>query len=391
MHNTSTSHALHSKMRRSSHRGFNLIEVTLSMTFFAFAFAATMLGAQSMALANMNATRLQEENNAVNGLIHSIDFHNPDVEVRYDVSSTKSSLALNNNQKTLYTLNVYSEPLYPDIKIADVALYRSPNATTAYRHIRKTFNLMNECHNYGATELTQAGDIPCTPLHVGNAGTYTSMLTTNPGLSRTNYAYASTTSYTAPGGGIATQQGGGTTSFNPEVDNVWSGIQSAGGAGGTGNMFDFNATAYTNGSALSDVQKTGYQFNRGSFFGDGSNLRILMPASSGAFGAANTTTAYRYTLEVGTVVATSGYKIRVIPLASNASDITKGVGYLDFPATANNQALTIRVDNMRPYHDPVSDRPHIGVAIQYVDSTGSTQRVEDPKITHVIKRPYVGG
>lgn len=384
---TSKNHLLQPRLQT---RGFNLIEVMLSMAFFAFAFAATILGAQSMALANLNATRLQEENNAVNGLINSINFQNPDVEVRYDVTPTKSSLALSNNQKALYSLNVYSDPLYPDIKIADVGLYRTPNAATAYRHIRKTFSVMSECYNFGATELTQVGDVKCIPLHVGNAGTYTSMLTTNPGLSRTNYAYASSTPFTAPGGAITTQQNSSINAFNPEVDNVWGGINTPGGASGTGNKFDFNLTAYT-GSALSDVQKTGYEFNRGSFFGDGSNLRILMPASSGVLGVNANNSNFRYSLEVGTVVATGGNKIRVIPLASNASDITSGAGFLEFASSTNNETLTIRIDNLRPYHDAISDRPHVGVAIQYVNSAGSTQRVENPKITHVVKRPYYGG
>jgi hypothetical protein len=375
-------------------RGFNLIEVMLSLTFFAIAFSATMLGAQSLATANLNATQMQEENNAMLGIMNSIDFRNLDVEARYDVTATRQPLLLPNKQTIYYTLNVYSEPLFPDVKIADVALYRTPNAATAFRHMRKSVTLLAECHNYGAETPVQMGDLMCTPVRVSHPSTHNADLTARPNYTSVNNAYATATAYSAPGGSILTEQTGGAGSFNPELDNVWGGINSGFGPGATtANKFDFGATQYTNAAATSPLQRTGYAFNKDYFFAtDNTNVRVMFPASSGALNTAgNNATPFRYDLEIGVVVPLATQKVRVYPLASNASDLTSGVGYLEYEAKSNNQDMTIRLQNLRPFHDTLSDRPHIGAALLYTNEDGTTLRVANPVLTYAIKRPHVGG
>jgi|GEM_PF-5664190 len=391
-------------------RGFNLIEVMLSLVFFALAFSAMMVGTQSIIQANLTASDLHAENSAIASVLNDVDYRSLGVEAQWDVGLTRRGLNITETnttgasttaKKLFYQLNVYSQPQSADIKIADLIVYKSLTGGQPYRRIQRKVSLLNECHNYGATQNVSYGDLICAPVPVANnLGAYTAIAD----IMNVNRSSARETAYTLTGGAFNTQQTN-LSLFNPETDNVWGGIVPPAGAMftdagplGTQRLFSYAPnllTSTTLGTNESRVLNTGMMFNSASTTGPQNiNVTLLMPASSDLSTPTrlNSTetvgAAFRYNLEIGVFVATAGEKVRVYPNAANAPELTGGLGYIDVQATSNNQHMTIRLDNVQPLHHPESDRPFVGASLLMVAANGTTLNPSNVNVTHMIKRPH---
>ena len=390
---------------------FNLIEVALALTFFGISFSALLLGVQSIITANLEASQIFAENTAVDTLLNGIDFYRLDVEARHDISATKLPMIIANSsnggnpKRLFYDLNVYSEPSYPDIKIADLTLYKRPNTTQVYRRFQRKINLNAECHNYGATSVVRYNGLPCIPVPSATATTYNAVANT---ISAANRAYSSTTAYTGNGASMLNQQTD-LTLYNPENDNVWGGIITPTDIDAA-SMFDYDAVGTLGGGGILPVS-TNPLFNTGLVFDNVNqepttspyplaNVRLVMPASSNTINADINNSAFRYSLEFGVFLRSANSILRVYPIASNEDELTNSIGYLEYRAENANRQLNVRLDNVRPTHDDVTDRPIVGVALLVLNqATGTTVNgvttrgavtfnTEDVVVTHMIKRPY---
>ncbi len=398
---------------RFSHKqyGFNLVEVALALTFFGISFSALLLGVQSIISANLEASQVHAENTAANEVLNEVDFYRLDVEARYDISPVRQQIVIasdgtpTNAKRLFYDLNVYSEPNYPDIKIADLTLYKRLNTNQVYRRFQRKLNLNTECHNYGATAVVRYNGLSCIPVPAATAMTYTTVATTT---SAANRAYSSATAYTGSGGSMPTQQTN-LALYNPENDNVWGGIVTPTAIDVAG-MFDYDAVGAVGGGGILPVSmnplfNTGLVFdraNRESAAGSypNANARLVMPVSSNTINTTINNSAFRYSIEFGVFLTSANAILRVYPIVSNVQELTNSIGYLEYRAESANRQLNVRLDNLRPTHDDFTDRPIIGVALLVLNqangtTTGGvttpgaiTQNSENVVVTHMIKRPY---
>ncbi|XVJ51730.1 MAG: hypothetical protein HEQ32_06495 [Vampirovibrio sp.] len=377
-------------------QAFNLIEVSLSLVFFGLAFSALLLGVQSIIAGNLDATQMGAENIAVNEILNGIDFYRLDVERQFDITANKKSIAIGNNannKKLFYQLNVYSQAQYPDIKIADLTLYKSANTNTIYRQFQRKMNLTTECHNYGATQVLKYNDVTCIPVPTATDATSyaTASLT-----STVNRANSTETDYTGTGTDFFLMNAD-LTLFEPKNENVWGGfiVGSNTTANGTeqGNYFDYDTTLVTPINDPNSVLGTGMKFSKANKEPTtNTNVRLVMPASSNTFQSNMINSNYRYSVEFGASLTTSDY-LRVYPICQNATAVGNGLAYIDYPMVAN-QIKIIRLDNLIPGYDIKTDRGIVGVNLLAVskDSSGViTYNTSDVTVTHMIKRPYSEG
>ncbi len=388
------------------HDGFNLVEVALALTFFGISFSALLLGVQSIITANLAASQVHAENTAVNNVLNGIDFYRLDVEARHDVTSVRQQIIIasngnNNNAKRLFfDLNVYSQPNYPDIKIADLTLYKRLNTNQVYRRFQRKLTLNTECHNYGATRVVRYNGLSCIPVPAAIAATYASVAATT---SAANRAYSSVTAYTGTGASMSAQQAN-LALYNPENDNVWGGIVTPTDIDVAG-MFDYDAVQAVLPTSTNPLFNTGLSFNRANQELNTppyprANVRLVMPASSDTINATIATSSFRYSLEFGVFLTSADAILRVYPIASNVNELTNSIGFLEYRAENASRQLNVRLDNLRPAHDDVTDRPIVGVALlvlnQAVGTTSNgvttpgaiTFNSENVVVTHMIKRPY---
>jgi hypothetical protein len=133
------------------------------------------------------------------------------------------------------------------------------------------------------------------------------------------------------------------------------------------------------------------------------NVRLVMPASSDTINTTINTSLFRYSLEVGVLLRNANAILRVYPIASNVAELTNSIGFLEYRAENANRLLTVRIDDLRPMHDDVTDRPIVGVALlvlnqppqaastttNQISAPGAiTSNSEDVVVTHMIKRLY---
>ncbi len=382
--------------------GFNLIEVALALMFFGISFSALLMGTQSIISANLDSTQMMNENEAINRFFNSVNFYTVDVERRFDITPIRQTLAVQGGKRLFYTLNVYSEPNFSDIKIAELVLYKRPNAgSPVYRRVQRKIDMTNECYNFGGTRPETFAGLNCIPLPV----------TPNANITEVNRFGIATTAYTAAADVFPAKL----NSFNPENDNVWGGIQRpvaptlfdtvdaytdgtiltmanpiARSAYGVSNTTSETASDVCNGAALSTC---GIE-NTPPITPTGINVRLLMPASSDRLGSDITNSAFRYSLEVGARVPTAGHRIRAYPICSNIDELTVGDnGFLEFPRPTAGNNVTIRMDNLRPFYDRVSGRPVVGVGLLVVriNADGTVSRNVAPvNVTYMVKRLYTG-
>jgi hypothetical protein len=393
------------------HYGFNLVEIALALTFFGISFSALLLGVQSIITANLEASQLHAENTAANEVLNRIDFYRLDVEARNDISPTRQQIIIAsdgnaaNSKKLYFDLNVYSEPNFPDIKIADLTFYKRLNTNQVYRRFQRKMNLNNECHNYGATAVVRYNGMSCIPVPAATAATYAGVATTT---SAANRAFSSATAYTGSGGTMPDQQNN-LALYNPENDNVWGGIVTPTDIDVAG-MFDYDVVGAVGGGGILPVSlnplfNTGLVFDRANQEPNASpypraNARLVMPASSDTINSNINNSAFRYTLEFGVFLTSADAILRVYPIASNVQELTNGSNFLEYRAETANRQLNVRLDNLRPTHDDFTDRPIVGVALlvlnQAVGTTTSgvmtpgaiTQNSENVVVTHMIKSLY---
>jgi hypothetical protein len=393
------------------HYGFNLVEIALALTFFGISFSALLLGVQSIITANLEASQVHAENTAANEVLNRIDFYRLDVEARNDISPTRQQIIIASNgntansKKLYFDLNVYSEPNFPDIKIADLTFYKRLNTNQVYRRFQRKMNLNNECHNYGATAVVRYNGMSCIPVPAATAATYAGVATTT---SAANRAFSSATAYTGSGGTMPDQQNN-LALYNPENDNVWGGIVTPTDIDVAG-MFDYDVVGAVGGGGILPVSlnplfNTGLVFDRANQEPNASpypraNARLVMPASSDTINSNINNSAFRYTLEFGVFLTSANAILRVYPIASNVQELTNGSNFLEYRAETANRQLNVRLDNLRPTHDDFTDRPIVGVALlvlnQAVGTTTSgvmtpgaiTQNSENVVVTHMIKSLY---
>jgi hypothetical protein len=393
------------------HYGFNLVEIALALTFFGISFSALLLGVQSIITANLEASQVHAENTAANEVLNRIDFYRLDVEARNDISPTRQQIIIAsdgnaaNSKKLYFDLNVYSEPNFPDIKIADLTFYKRLNTNQVYRRFQRKMNLNNECHNYGATAVVRYNGMSCIPVPAATAATYAGVATTT---SAANRAFSSATAYTGSGGTMPDQQNN-LALYNPENDNVWGGIVTPTDIDVAG-MFDYDVVGAVGGGGILPVSlnplfNTGLVFDRANQEPNASpypraNARLVMPASSDTINSNINNSAFRYTLEFGVFLTSANAILRVYPIASNVQELTNGSNFLEYRAETANRQLNVRLDNLRPTHDDFTDRPIVGVALlvlnQAVGTTTSgvmtpgaiTQNSENVVVTHMIKSLY---
>ena len=389
---------------RFSHKqyGFNLVEVALALTFFGISFSALLLGVQSIITANLQASQVHAENNAVNDVLNRIDFYRLDVEALNDLATARQQMIVRNNgnaansQRLFYDLNVYSQPRYPDIKIAELTLYKRANATQVYRRFQRKMNLNTECHNYGATTVVQINGLTCIPVP-----------------STAKRASSSETAYTGTGTGTAmANQQVDLALFNPRNDNVWGGFITTTVTNPT------IATTPTDPASVGGIlpASTNPLLDRGLIFSSAAanqeaatspypqaNVRLVMPASSDTINTTINNSLFRYSLEVGVLLTKANAILRVYPIASSVAELTNSIGFLEYRAENDNRMLTVRIDDLRPMHDDVTDRPIVGVALlvlnqppqaastteNQISAPGAiTSNSEDVVVTHMIKRLY---
>jgi hypothetical protein len=393
------------------HYGFNLVEIALALTFFGISFSALLLGVQSIITANLEASQVHAENTAANEVLNRIDFYRLDVEARNDISPTRQQIIIAsdgnaaNSKKLYFDLNVYSEPNFPDIKIADLTFYKRLNTNQVYRRFQRKMNLNNECHNYGATAVVRYNGMSCIPVPAATAATYAGVATTT---SAANRAFSSATAYTGSGGTMPDQQNN-LALYNPENDNVWGGIVTPTDIDVAG-MFDYDVVGAVGGGGILPVSlnplfNTGLVFDRANQEPNAppyprANARLVMPASSDTINSNINNSAFRYTLEFGVFLTSANAILRVYPIASNVQELTNGSNFLEYRAETANRQLNVRLDNLRPTHDDFTDRPIVGVALlvlnQAVGTTTSgvmtpgaiTQNSENVVVTHMIKSLY---
>lgn len=381
--------------------GFNLIEVALALTFFGISFSALLMGTQSIISSNLDSTQMMNENEAINRFFNSVNFYTVDVERRFDINPVRQTLDVQGGRRLFFTLNVYSEPNYSDIKIAELTLYKRPNeGSPVYRRVQRKIDMTNECYNFGATRAETYAGLNCMPLPATpNLGAVNAITT----ITTVNRFGSSVIDIANP---------------NPETDNVWGGIQRP-AAALVANQFDVVTTydsvtdpsiftmanliarsAYTisnitseadsnvcNGAALATC---GINNPPPAPPATGINVRLLMPASSNTLGAGITNSAFRYSIEVGARVTGINNRIRAYPICSNIDELTVGDnGFIDFPRSASGNSVTIRIDNLRPFFDAASGRPVVGVGLVVVDATG-TPGVEPVHVSYMVKRLYTG-
>lgn len=389
--------------------GFNLVEVALALTFFGISFSALLLGVQSIISANLDASQVHAENNAVNDVLNRIDFYRLDAEARYDLADVRQQMIVGRNgdnaKRLFYDLNVYSEPRFPDIKIADLTLYKRANTNQVYRRFQRKMNLNTECHNYGATTVLQTNGLTCIPVPAATATTYNAVAAAT---SAANRAFSSASAYTGTGGAMANQQAN-LALYNPRNDNVWGGFITPTAIDAAG-MFDYDATATFSGGGIlpasaNPLFNTGLVFSRNNQEAVDSpypraNVRLVMPASSDAINVAINNSSFRYSVEVGVFLTSANAILRVYPIASNGAEVTNRIGFLEYRAENANRLLNVRIDNLRPMHDDVTDRPIVGVALLVLNQAVATvtdgistpgditQNSEDVVVTHMIKRLY---
>jgi hypothetical protein len=125
-----------------------------------------------------------------------------------------------------------------------------------------------------------------------------------------------------------------------------------------------------------------------------------MPASSDTINATINNSSFRYSLEFGVFLTSANAILRVYPIASNVAELTNNIGFLEYQAENANRMLTVRIDDLRPMHDDVTDRPIVGVALLVLNQAVATvtdeistpgaitQNSEDVVVTHMIKRLF---
>jgi hypothetical protein len=389
--------------------GFNLVEVALALTFFGISFSALLLGVQSIISANLDASQVHAENNAVNDVLNRIDFYRLDAEARYDLSNVRQQMNVGRNgddaKRLFYDLNVYSEPRFPDIKIADLTLYKRANTNQVYRRFQRKMNLNTECHNYGATTVLRTNGLTCIPVPAATAATYNAVAAAT---SAANRAFSSASAYTGTGGAMANPQIN-LALYSPRNDNVWGGFITPTAIDAAG-MFDYDATATFGGGGIlpasaNPLFNTGLVFSRLNQEADTSpypraNVRLVMPASSDTINNTINNSSFRYSVEVGVFLSSVNAILRVYPIASNGVELTNSIGFLEYRAERANRLFNVRIDNLRPMHDDVTDRPIVGVALLVLNQANRsvsggitvpgaiTQNSEDVVVTHMIKRLY---
>ena len=391
--------------------GFNLVEVALALTFFGISFSALLLGVQSIITANLQASQVHAENNAVNEVLNRIDFYRLDVEALNDLAAVRQQMIVRNNgnaanaQRLFFDLNVYSEPRFPDIKIAELTLYKRANTNQVYRRFQRKMSLNTECHNYGATAVVKVNGLNCIPVPSATAATFDAVAAAT---SAANRASSSATAYTGEGLAMANQQAN-LALYNPRNDNVWGGFITPTDIDAAG-MFDFDAITTIGGGGIlpasaNPLLNTGLVFNRDNQEADASpfpraNVRLVMPASSDTINATINNSAFRYSLEFGVFLTSANAILRVYPIASNVAELTNNIGFLEYQAENANRMLTVRIDDLRPMHDDVTDRPIVGVALLVLNQAVATvtdeistpgaitQNSEDVVVTHMIKRLF---
>ena len=383
--------------------GFNLIEVALALTFFGISFSALLMGTQSIISSNLDSTQMMNENEAINRFFNSVNFYTVDVERRFDINPVRQTLDVQGGRRLFFTLNVYSEPNYSDIKIAELTLYKRPNeGSPVYRRVQRKIDMTNECYNFGATRAETYAGLNCMPLPATPDDAAVDAIRA---ITTVNRFGSSVIDIANP---------------NPETDNVWGGIQRPAAAPPLrANRFEtvtaYNSvvdpsiltmanpiarSAYTISNDTSEVASNvcngaalatcGINNPPPAPPATGINVRLLMPASSNTLGVGITNSAFRYSIEVGARVTGINNRIRAYPICSNIDELTVGDnGFIDFPRSASGNSVTIRIDNLRPFFDAASGRPVVGVGLVVVDATG-TPGVEPVHVSYMVKRLYTG-
>jgi hypothetical protein len=252
-------------------------------------------------------------------------------------------------------------------------------------------SLNTECHNYGATAVVKINGLTCIPV---------------PSIA--NQASSSATAYTGTGAAMANQQAN-LDLYNPRNDNVWGGFM-------TPTVYNpTTATTPTIPASVGGILPVSGNplFNTGLIFlSDNANqeaaaspypranVRLVMPASSDTINATINNSSFRYSLEFGVFLTSANAILRVFPIASNVAELTNNIGFLEYRAENANRLLAVRIDDLRPMHDDVTDRPIVGVALLVLNQAVSTvtdeistpgaivQNSENVVVTHMIKRLF---
>ncbi len=133
--------------------GFNLVEVLVSLSIFAVAFTAMMLGTSALIKGNTATVDMQQDRFLVSQLYGEVSRFIPRGDGFQDITDVvndpKAERTLPNGRKVWVTREYYTPANAADVKKVVVHLYKKKTDTTPYRSFQRDLNMQDECFAFG--------------------------------------------------------------------------------------------------------------------------------------------------------------------------------------------------------------------------------------------------
>jgi len=155
-------------------QGFNLVEVLLAVTFFAFAFSGMLLGSTAMVQSTTSGVKATEDMSVVGNLFAGLNPNSAYLELSPTQAAavgTTTTVAANtsgdittrqtivlpdntaadttDNRRIIYDRMVYSLRDTPDVKTAQINIYDTMTSATPRKSIVRKLDRRNECYAMG--------------------------------------------------------------------------------------------------------------------------------------------------------------------------------------------------------------------------------------------------
>lgn len=156
-------------------QGFNLVEVLLAVTFFAFAFSGMLLGSTAMVQSTTSGVKATEDMSVVGNLFAGLNPNSAYLELSSaqatllgatnamidanpsgDITTRQTIVLPDNtaadttdNRRIIYDRMVYSLRDTPDVKTAQINIYDTMTSATPRKSIVRKLDRRNECYAMG--------------------------------------------------------------------------------------------------------------------------------------------------------------------------------------------------------------------------------------------------
>lgn len=154
-------------------QGFNLVEVLLAVTFFAFAFSGMLLGSTAMVQSTTSGVKATEDMSVVGNLFAGLNPNSAylelsptqaaavgttatvaantsgDITTRQTIVLPDNTADTTDNRRIIYDRMVYSLRDTPDVKTAQINIYDTMTSATPRKSMVRKLDRRNECYAMG--------------------------------------------------------------------------------------------------------------------------------------------------------------------------------------------------------------------------------------------------